>query len=138
LANLSATDQNRFVLQVLNRSRNACTWILKNQKYISWFESHKSSLLWMTAKAGCGKTTMAAHISQMISSNQTPEAQVPQKEETTSLVLFFFFRKSNQEAEKSGPAALRTFVSQLVRQEPQILPTLLKRHELLSAKGDFE
>ncbi len=81
---------------------------------------------------------MAAHISQMISSNQTPEAQVPQKEETACLVLFFFFRKSNQESEKSGPAALRTFVSQLVRQEPQVLPILLKRHEFLSANGDFE
>lgn len=138
LATLAATDQNGFVSQTLSRSRHGCTWILKNQKYISWFESHECSLLWITAQAGCGKTTIASHISQMISSNRTPETSVPRKEKTTCAVLFFFFQKSNQENQKTAPAALRTLVGQLVRQVPQVLPILLRKHELLSAKGDFE
>jgi len=54
------------------------------------------------------------------------------------LVLFFFFQRSNQEAEKTATAALRTLASQLVQQEPQVLPILLKRHEVLSAKGASE
>jgi len=103
-----------------------------------WYEDNKSALLWITAKAGCGKTTMAAHISQMISANPFFRAQVPQKDELKPLVLFFFFQRSNQEAEKTATAALRTLASQLVRQEPQVLPILLKRHEFLSAKSAFE
>lgn len=130
-------DQTRFLLQTLSRSKHACAWILKSQKFISWHESNKSALLWITAKAGCGKTTMAAHISQMISINQTSKALFPQKDKIKPVVLFFF-QKSNQEAEKTATAALRTIASQLVRQEPQVLPILVKRHDLLSARGAFE
>lgn len=54
------------------------------------------------------------------------------------MVLLFFFQKSNQAAENSAIAALRTITSQLVRQEPRVLPILLKRHEKLSVRGDFE
>jgi Ankyrin repeats (3 copies)/NACHT domain len=111
---------------------------LKNQEYIFWRESQKSSLLWITAKAGCGKTTLAAHICQMISTHQTPKALVSQKDKSKWVVLYFFFQKSNHKALKTAPAALRTIVRQLVRQVPAVLPILLKRHDLLSAKGDFE
>ena len=81
---------------------------------------------------------MAAHICQMISTHQTPEALVSQKDKSKCVVLYFFFQKSNHEAVKTAPAALRTVVRQLVRQVPAVLPILLKRHDLLSAKGDFE
>src|SRR5436853_185077 len=93
-------DQTRFLSQTLSRSKHACAWILKSQKFISWHESNKSALLWITAKAGYGKTTMAAHISQMISINQTSEALVLQKDKIKPVVLFFFFQKCNQEAKK--------------------------------------
>ena len=138
LANLTATDQTRFLTQTLIRSKNACAWILNNQKFVRWYDDDISALLWITAKAGYGKTTLAAHISQMISANPSFEAQIPQKNESKPLVLFFFFQRSNQEAEKTAIAALRTLASQLVRQEPQVLPILLKRHDFLSAKGAFE
>jgi hypothetical protein len=138
LANLAAKDQSGLVSQTLSGSKHACTWIVKNHKYISWLEGLGSSLLWVTAQAGCGKTTIAAHVSQMILSNCTLEAIAPKKEIPICIVLFFFFQKSNQEDQKSALAALRTLVSQLVRQAPQVFPILLEKHELLSAKGDFE
>ena len=128
LSNLAAIDQTRFLSQVLNRSEHACSWILKNDKFISWQESSTSRLLWITAKAGYGKTTVAAHICQMISTQPTPGTQCAQ--------LYFFFQKSSHV--KIAPAALRTIVRQLVDQIPAVLPILLRRHDLLSAKGDFE
>ncbi|KAF7503672.1 hypothetical protein GJ744_003401 [Endocarpon pusillum] len=138
LSNLVATDQTQFLSQTLSRSRHACAWILKNQKYIYWHKSEKSSLLWIIAKAGCGKTTMAAHICQMISLHQTPEAVDFQNDKPKFAVLYFFFQKSNHKAVTTAPAALRTLIRQLVRQVPAVLPILLKRHDFLSAKGDFE
>jgi hypothetical protein len=125
------------VSQTLDCSKHACSWILKNQKYASWFNNDKSSLLWLTAQAGCGKTTMAAHISHMISSHQIPKSDT-HTDEATSAVLTFFFRNSTHDTERSASAALRTLINQLARQEPRVLPILLKRHELLSIKGDFE
>lgn len=73
----------------------------------------------------------------MVSSNRTSREQIPQNE-IGSLGLAFFFRRSNQEVEISGEAALKTFVTQLIRQMPQLLPVLSRQHELFSAKGDFE
>lgn len=74
----------------------------------------------------------------MVSTNRTAGAVDPQQGRITSAVLCFFFQKSNQEAEKTALAALRTITSQLVHQVPQILPILLKRHDSLSARGAFE
>jgi len=130
-------DQTQFLSQVLSRSKHACTWILKNRKYIIWYENEKSSLLWITAKAGYGKTTMAAHICQMIFTRQNPKA-LSWEDKSKSVVLYFFFQKSNHEAIKTALAALKSVVLQLVRQVPAALPILLRRHDLLSAKGDFE
>jgi hypothetical protein len=138
LANLSPSDQKHLLLQILGRSKNACAWILKNQKFISWHNSNASSLLWVTAKAGCGKTTTAAHIYRIVSSIQPSEAFIPPGNKSQPILLHFFFQKSNQQAENTASAALRTFAAQLIHQEPQLLPILLRRHGILSAKGTYE
>jgi hypothetical protein len=106
--------------------------------YTAWQQSPESCLLWITAKAGCGKTTVAAHISQMVCNDYTAGVQGHRMVATKPVVLSFFFRKSNQAGEKTALAALQTIASQLVIQEPQVFPTLLDRYKLLSAKGKFE
>jgi hypothetical protein len=56
----------------------------------------------------------------------------------TCVELHFFFQKSNSAALNTATAALRTIIHQIVHQVPALLPILLERHELLSAKGGFE
>ena len=111
---------------------------MENQKFSSWHGSNESDLLWITAKAGCGKTTLAAHISQNITINQSSHPQGPEINKIKPVVLFFFFHKSNQEAEGTATAALRTITSQLVRQVPHVLSIVLQRYDFLSARGAFE
>lgn len=82
-------------------------------------------------------TTITAHITQTLST-QPPEALLSQNHQTKSVVLYFFFQKSNNEAVRTASAALRTITRQLVRQVPAVLPIILKRHDALSAHGDFE
>lgn len=96
------------------------------------------SFLWISAKAGCGKTTVAAHLCQMVSTQQVPAGLGPQENKSEAVVLYFFFQRSNDEVVRTAQAALRTIIRQLVRQVPAVLPILLARHDLLSAKGDFE
>ena len=78
---------------------------------------------------------MAAHISQAV---DVEDPSKTENEEQKPIVLRFFFRRSNQEAQKTAPAALRTIASQLAQQQPRVFPILLKRYEILSAKGAFE
>ncbi|PVH92740.1 hypothetical protein DM02DRAFT_677302 [Periconia macrospinosa] len=138
LANLSATDQKQFLDQMLRRSRNSCAWIFSNNKFTAWYDANRPSLLSIAGKAGCGKTTLAANIIHAIFQDQSHTKEENHGSEIKAVVLSFFFRDSNQEAENTGLAALRTLTSQLVLQVPCIFPTLLKRHRRLSAKGAFE
>lgn len=135
MESLNATNQTRFVTQILSRSKHACKWVQGHRQYVTWAAGTHSSLLWISAKAGCGKTTIAAHISRMVQVD--PESRAPSLE-GRRIGLSFFFRKSNQASENTALAALRSITSQLVRQEPRLLPLLIKRYESLSVKGAFE
>jgi ankyrin repeat protein len=138
LATLAPTDQARFLSQALVRSKDGCAWIFENQKYILWHEDKDSSLLWITGKAGHGKTTLAAHICHRISMHHQHEVLAHQKDELKRVVLYFFFQKTNDEAVKTAAAACRTIIHQLVCQVPEALPILQKKHDSLSARGSFE
>ncbi|KAF2680742.1 HET-domain-containing protein, partial [Lentithecium fluviatile CBS 122367] len=137
LSTLAAADQTRFLSQTLHRSKHACVWISSNRQYDVWYKDNDSSLLWITARAGCGKTTAAAHISQMVSAEQI-KGQGSIEKAYKPVLLYFFFRRSNLKADKTALAALRTLTSQLVHQEARLLPILHRRHDELSAKGGFE
>jgi hypothetical protein len=138
LSHLAATDQTRFLSQTVQNSRKTCTWIMRHRQYTTWHESDESSLLWLTARSGCGKTTVAAHVYDTLSLEQNINDQKPLSHLSKPVVLQFFFRKSNQESERNALAALRTFTAQLVRQEDRALRVLLGRHHQLSTKGAFE
>lgn len=138
LASQVPTEQRLFLSQILIRSKGACGWISGNQKYRSWHDSNDSDLLWITAKAGCGKTTLAAHISEMLSTDTVPKPPQSIEPNEKLVVLSFFFHKSNEEAEGTATAALRTISNQLGRQVPHVLPVLAKRHNALSHREAFQ
>jgi Cdc6-like AAA superfamily ATPase len=137
-------DQAPFRTQVLNRSKNSCGWIQETPKYISWDKNSTSDLLWITARAGCGKTTLAAHVSEWVLSASKMSGKAPQRvsspghTQNSQIILFFFFHGSNQEAEGTGIAALRTLIHQLADQDSSVVPIIFRRYESLSARGFFE
>ena len=111
---------------------------MRNPKYVSWLENHEADLLWISAKAGCGKTTLASHVIEKVGKNHSSQPISSNNKDLMPVVLYFFFHKSNIEAEGIATGTLKTFVSQLVRQVPAALPILLERYELLSSRGNFE
>ena len=145
LASLEPTDQEIFLTEKLSCSKQACRWFSKTSEYASWYDGTKSDLLLVTARAGCGKTTLAAHVSQwVVDSSYVPShANVPGRADvqsdikTGAVSLSFFFSKSNWETEGTATSALRTIVSQLVHQISGLMPILLRRYNFLSARGSF-
>jgi energy-coupling factor transporter ATP-binding protein EcfA2 len=130
-------DQKEYMSQVLGRSKYGCAWISQHPKFRTWLESNKSKLLWITAKAGCGKTTLAAHISELVSSKQHSVGSSSFGSEMKPVVLTFFFQRSSQEAGQTSLVALKTFAAQLAGHQPATLPVLLQRYKRLSAEGGF-
>jgi hypothetical protein len=105
--------------------------------YNSWRESDESSILWITAKPGCGKTTLAAHISYSTLTGLPYGGNALPTESTNPVVLYFFFQRISHESGQTALAALKTFTNQLVLQQPDVLQILLRRYKKLSAKGGF-
>jgi hypothetical protein len=121
---------------VLKNSKDAGCWIQKNPKYLSWQNSERSSLLYITANAGCGKTTLAAHIYHTIERADQGQSEI--NGNVRPVFLYFFFQRSNREADGTAISALRTIINQLLQQLPVLLPIALHRYESLSARGHFE
>jgi hypothetical protein len=138
LASLEYVDQSRELRSILSRSRNSCTWITRNDEYSAWSEAVQSSKLWLTAKAGHGKTTLAAHIHENLSlQRQSGVANGPSNSKGV-IVLFFLFQRSNNETTSLVSAAFTNFIAQLAKEVPAAMKLLSKRHALLSRKGKFD
>lgn len=100
---------------------------------------YRSDLLYVTASAGCGKTTVAAHVINALQRKHPIE--VPQDQDRgeqkagNNLLLYFFFQKVNVDDEGTATAALRTIINQLVHQMPDIYPLLQRQYDVLALKG---
>lgn len=110
-----------------------------------WLEKDDihSEMLYVTAKAGYGKTTIFAHTIQHLKCT----LKIPGASSVTDrmaldgtkpfLMYFFFHRRCLDDDEGTATAAMRGIIIQLVQQIPDCYFILLRKYELLSAKGTF-
>lgn len=140
LSSFDPTDQSFFLSQTLSRSRNACHWFQNCAEYTNWIATGGTSLLCVTARAGCGKTTLAAHVSQWVASDTrfTLSEDQTQDQRTNSspyVVLKFFYQKANQENAGNATVSLRSIITQLLDKFPTLISVAFQRYESLSTRG---
>lgn len=87
------------------RVPGTCEWLLQDEMYLRWWEEQKSSLLWVSADAGCGKSVLAKFLVENLSSPNSQQA-VP------STVCYFFF-KDDSDDQKNAIFALCALLHQL-------------------------
>jgi hypothetical protein len=143
LSSLAAIDQKGLLSRITNTNKSACRWIFRKPEFESWNNGGAGSLLCINARAGCGKTTLAAHTIQYLKKNRETvlgdrgPRHTQEQGQRVNLVLYFFFQRGNVESEGTAVAAMRTIVSQLVDQIPSLYTFLLWQHEILSSRGTF-
>ncbi|KAH8594139.1 hypothetical protein B0O99DRAFT_595843 [Bisporella sp. PMI_857] len=139
LASLTPTNQEGLRNRAMTRYQTACQWFLNESRFQEWRTSDCSDLLYITASAGCGKTTIAAHIINAL--QRKPTTDLPQnqgqKEQKleNNLLLYFFFQKVNVDDEGTALAALRTLIGQLIHQMPDLYQLLRRQYDILAFKG---
>lgn len=143
LSSFDPAEQNFLLSQTLDRSRHGCHWFQRTPEYKTWLEYEGTSLLCITARAGYGKTTLAAHVSHWVASDtrlDLSETQVKSQEvnSSESIVLVFFFQKANQETAGSASTAMRSIITQLVRRFPDLIAIAIQRYENLLTRGNFQ
>ncbi|KAH8654691.1 ankyrin repeat-containing domain protein [Ilyonectria robusta] len=89
------------------RVPGTCQWFFNDDRFRKWRDSNTSSLLWVSAGPGCGKSVLSrALIDERLSTNVA-----------TSTVCYFFF-KDGDERRMHSADALCAILHQLFAQDP--------------------
>lgn len=119
-----------------------CRWLFKHPTFESWINSQKGELLYVTAPAGCGKTTLTAYVLDYLWQQNGLQANQEYGQPELTLkssgppVLYFFFTKSDRAKAGCVKAAVGTLISQLVRLRPKLQPLLIQVHDSNRIKGN--
>ncbi|KAL7935646.1 ankyrin repeat-containing domain protein [Trichoderma chlorosporum] len=91
------------------RIPGTCDWFVSHEHFRAWNESDSSSMLWVSADPGCGKSVLVRHLVDSIV--QTTESRT---------VCYFFF-KDDFPDQKSVTSALCCILRQIFIQKPSLL-----------------
>ncbi|PWW78753.1 hypothetical protein C7212DRAFT_355414 [Tuber magnatum] len=75
--------------RVREPAEGTCTWVLEHPKYQEWSEKNVSSLLWLSADPGYGKSVIASFLVKHL------------KKRTDAIVCYFFFKEDNDEQRRA-------------------------------------
>lgn len=110
----------------VTRAPGTCEWLLRHHQYKDWRDGDHSSFLWVSANAGCGKSTLAKflieHLRSAESSNGKPEA-----------VCHFFFKEGTQK-QQSVVLAIRAILHQIFTRDEALMRHLFFRYEKRGAE----
>ena len=88
--------------------QGTCQWVLQHNLYNNWRNTSFSSLLWISADPGCGKSVLSKFL-----------VNAELKASETRKTCYFFFKDDNDE-QKTAANALCGLLHQLFSQEPRL------------------
>jgi hypothetical protein len=91
-----------------SRVPGTCIWFLKDTKFRDWLTEALSSLLWLSADPGCGKSVLASFL---VAELQTAASQ----KVLQGTVCHFFFKDDNKQ-QSSALLAIHALSRQLLSQ----------------------
>lgn len=106
-------DRNPFPV------KGTCQWFLRHTNYVTWRDSLTSSLLWVSADPGCGKSVLSKFLADR-------ELQATTRERT---ICYFFFKDDNEDQKTVTKALCNlTLLHQLFAQKPELRHHALEVH----------
>lgn len=110
-----------------NRTRvpGTCEWFLRHPDFLAWRQSRHSSLLWLSADPGCGKSVLSKYLVDRKGDVLTLSAKPP-------VVCYFFFKDGEADCVDASKA-LCAILHQLFLQRPSLYKYAEKDFE---SKGD--
>ncbi|SPO04105.1 uncharacterized protein DNG_06788 [Cephalotrichum gorgonifer] len=101
-----------------DRVPGTCEWFIGHSLFQQWRESESSSMLWVSANPGCGKSVLAKYLVDSVLPTMTPRT-----------TCYFFF-KDDFEDQRSAKVALRCILHQLFTQRESLFSDkIVKRFE---------
>ena len=94
------------------RIAGTCEWFLKHSAFLTWRKAKKSSILWLSADPGCGKSVLSRYLVDRRGELLTLSSQAP-------IICYFFFKDGDVDR-ASADKALCAILHQLIMQEPEL------------------
>jgi NACHT domain len=113
LCTLYTSDYESHKERNPERVPGTCEWFLKNENYKNWRQERISSLLWVSANPGCGKSVLASFLVDELSS--------PESQSTLSATICHFFFKDDNDQQKNAAFALCALLHQLFTKKKSLI-----------------
>ncbi|KAF6802449.1 ankyrin repeat protein [Colletotrichum sojae] len=108
-------------LSVEKPVQGTCQWFIRHKAFISWLEDSASTLLWVTANPGCGKTVLSGFLVDVLS-----------RPPIDSTVCHFFF-KAGEEGRRHSHQALSAILHQVFKSRPKAINVAMKTYSSTDA-----
>ncbi|KFY18040.1 hypothetical protein V492_00187 [Pseudogymnoascus sp. VKM F-4246] len=105
----SAPDYQRYKDRNQYPVKGTCQWFLRHPNYTNWRDNNSSSILWVSADPGCGKSVLSKLLVDK-------ELQA-----TKCRTTCYFFFKDDNDIQKTATSALCALLHQLFAQKPKLL-----------------
>ncbi|KAL6915563.1 hypothetical protein FSST1_007058 [Fusarium sambucinum] len=105
-----------------DRVAGTCEWFLRHPEYREWRNKDASSLLWVSADPGCGKSVLAKFLVDSVRKEKKAEKSRPE------FVCHFFF-KDDSDDQRSSLFALRALLHQILTDDKALLRHAFKVFE---------
>ncbi|KFY69329.1 hypothetical protein V496_00331 [Pseudogymnoascus sp. VKM F-4515 (FW-2607)] len=105
----SVPDYQRYKERNQYPVKGTCQWFLRHPNYTGWRDSDGSSILWVSADPGCGKSVLSKLLVDK-------ELQA-----TKSRTTCYFFFKDDSDIQKTATSALCALLHQIFAQKPELL-----------------
>ncbi|KAL6918445.1 hypothetical protein FSST1_009940 [Fusarium sambucinum] len=105
-----------------DRVPGTCEWFIRHRDFQQWRDSKSSSMLWVSANPGCGKSVLAKYLA---------DCELKTTESRTTCYCFF---KDDFEDQRSATSALSCLLHQLFAQREDLFSNeIIKRFEAYKA-----
>lgn len=103
------------------RAPGTCEWVFYHPDYLDWRSRNASSLLWVSADPGCGKSVLASFLVDTFKSSEFQEV-------LSSIVCYFFFKDDSDEQD-NAISAVSSILHQLFSATPQLIKHALEQYQ---------
>ena len=119
----SALEDSRGIINRKGeRVHGSCVWVLEDENYQAWWNSSDPKILWLSGGPGKGKTVIATFLTEAL-------YKIAMDDEDKTFI--YFFCDSRNENKNSELAILRSLISQLLQQRPDLFQHILPEFQVL-------
>lgn len=103
-----------------------CLWFVQHDLYKTWSKKRGSSLLWLSADPGCGKSVLSSFLVNRFRESYS-QTSLP------GIVCYFFFAHGDT-GQADATSALRALLHQLLEANPSLIPHAITKYASMGLK----